>query len=70
MLQATSRCAAVIMGDVIVVMGGKTTKAKENGRRYPEPLQTAEYYVTDDTTWHELPAMNIARAEATACVYV
>ena len=73
MLQARSRCAAVIMGDVIVVMGGKTTKEKEYGRgcrKYPEPLQTAEYYVIDDTTWHELPAMNMARAEAAACVYV
>ena len=73
MLQARSRCAAVIMGDVIVVMGGKTTKEKEYDRgcrKYPEPLQTAEYYVIGDTTWHELPAMNVARAEAAACVYV
>ena len=71
MLQGRSRCAAVVMGDVIVVMGGKTTRDKyRNGRMFPEPLQTAEYYVVGDTTWHELPAMNLARGGATACVYV
>ena len=69
MLQGRSRCAAVVMGDVIVVMGGKTTTQRD-GRTYPEPLQTAEYYVAGDTTWHELPAMNVARGGATACVYV
>ena len=69
MLQGRSRCAAVVMGDVIVVMGGKTT-TKKYGRMCSEPLQTAEYYVVGDTTWHELPAMNVARAGATACVYV
>ena len=68
MLQRKSACAAVIMGDVIVVMGGYTTKINRYGKRYP--LQTAEYYVIGDTTWHELPAMNMARAEAPACVYV
>ena len=68
MLQARSACAAVTMGDVIVVMGGKTIK-NDRGRRYPDPLQTAEYYVIGDTTWRELPAMNMARAGATAIVY-
>ena len=68
MLQARSVCAAVTMGDVIVVMGGKTIK-NDRGRRYPDPLQTAEYYVIGDTTWRELPAMNMARAGATAIVY-
>ena len=71
MLQGRSGCAAVVMGDVIVAMGGKTTRDKyQNGRKFPEPLQTAEYYIVGDTTWHELPAMNVARGKATACVYV
>ena len=69
MLQGRSACAAVIMGDVIVVMGGKTF-TNVHGYRSPQTLQTAEYYVIGDTTWHELPAMNMATAQATACVYV
>ena len=69
MLQARSACAAVTMGDVIVVMGGKTTSPDDRGSKYPKPLQTAEYYVIGDTTWGELPAMNMARAGATAIVY-
>ena len=69
MLQARSACAAVTMGDVIVVMGGKTTSPDDRGSKYPKPLQTAEYYVIGDTTWHELPAMNMAKAGATAIVY-
>ena len=90
MLRARSACAAVIMGDVIVVMGGKEITYTENplddrfsltlgtaemtvdsfGNRISHTLQTAEYYVIGDTTWHELPAMNTARVGATACVYV
>ena len=69
MLQPRSACAAVIMGDVIVVMGGKTTRFKYN-RTSSEFLKKAEYYVIGDTTWHELPEMNVARQGAAACVYV
>ena len=69
MLQPRSACAAVIMGDVIVVMGGKTTRFKNN-RTSSEFLKKAEYYVIGDTTWHELPEMNVARQGAAACVYV
>ena len=50
---------AVIMGDVIVVMGG-CDKAHFN---------TVEYYVIGDSAWQKLPAMNLARSYATACVY-
>ncbi|CAB3977822.1 TNF receptor-associated factor family DDB_G0272829-like [Paramuricea clavata] len=65
MLERRSGCAAVILGDVIVVMGGEA-----KGTNYTtQPLKTVEYYVIGDTTWRELPAMNQARAKATACVY-
>ena len=56
MLKKRSYCTAVIMGDVIVVMGGSN--------------KTVEYYVIGDSEWKELPAMNLARSCATACVYV
>ena len=69
MLLGRSACAAVIMGDVIVVMGGKATRF-EYTRRVSYFLKQAEYYVIGDTTWHELPEMNVATAQATACVYV
>ena len=57
MLEKRSYCTAVIMGDVIVVMGGSR-------------LNSVEYYVIGDSEWKELPAMNLARFYATACVYV
>jgi hypothetical protein len=65
MLEKRDGCAAVIMGDVIVVMGGHSTNAK--GGTY---LKSVEYYVIGDNAWQELPAMNLARYNATACVYV
>jgi hypothetical protein len=71
MLEKRSNCAAVIMGDVIVVMGGGAKGMLDKYREItPQPLKTVEYYVIGDTTWQELPAMNQARAKATACVYV
>ena len=60
MLEERRCCTAVIMGDVIVVMGGNND----------ENLNTAEYYVIGDSAWQKLPAMNLARFSATACVYV
>ena len=33
-------------------------------------LKTVEYYVMGDTTWRELPPMNVTGGQATACVYV
>jgi hypothetical protein len=66
MLEKRSLCAAVIMGDVIVVMGGWSKNA-EGQSTY---LNTVEYYVIGDSAWQELPAMNLARSGATACVYV
>ena len=59
MLEKRYYCTAVIMGDVIVVMGGYNKTS----------LNTVEYYVIGDTEWKELPAMNLARSGATACVY-
>ena len=62
MIEKRRLCAAVTMGDVIVVMGGLSDKG--------ETQNTVEYYVIGDGAWHELPAMNLARFGATACVYV
>ena len=59
MLEKRSFCTAVIMGDVIVVMGG----------RNQTDLSTVEYYVIGESSWQELPAMHLARFGATACVY-
>ena len=66
MLEKRTGCAAVIMGDVIVVMGGRSINAK-GCTTY---LKSVEYYVIGDNAWQELPAMNLARYNATACVYV
>ena len=60
MLEKRRFCTAVIMGDVIVVMGGYNQTQ----------LNSVEYYVIGDSEWKELPAMNLARYSATACVYV
>ena len=60
MLEKRRYCTAVIMGDVVVVMGGYN-----NGS-----LNTAEYYVIGEAAWQKLPAMNLARYGATSCVYV
>ena len=66
MLEKRSFCTAVIMGDVIVVMGGSN-----NGPlMVPTSLNTAEYYVIGEAAWQKLPAMNLARCCATSCVYV
>ena len=72
MLEKRSNCAAVIMGDVIVVMGGEITTDRDGYHIYysTTQLKTVEYYVIGDTTWQKLPAMNGTRARATACVYV
>ena len=64
MTEKRSLCAAVMLGDVIVVMGGNNAKGLTTG------FKTVEYYVIGDSVWHELPAMNLARYGATACVYV
>ena len=66
MLEKRDGCAAVIIGDVIVVMGGRSINAK-GCTTY---LKSVEYYVIGDNAWQELPAMNLARYKATACVYV
>ena len=60
MLEKRRYFTAVIIGAVIVVMGGLN-------QTY---LNTVEYYVIGDSEWKELPAMNLARSAATACVYV
>ena len=70
MLEKRSKCAAVIMDDVIVVMGGEINNT--TNFRYPQTtaLKTVEYYVMGDSTWRELPAMNHSEGKPTACVYV
>ena len=72
MLKVRTNCAAVIMGDVVVVMGGEIYSTSRDRYRTPSftQLQTVEYYVMGDTSWRELPSMNYARGKATACVYV
>ena len=59
MLEGRHGCTAVIMGDVIVVMGGC------NGKAY---LNTVEYHVLGQDTWNKLPPMHCGRAGLTACV--
>ena len=66
MLEKRSGCTSVTMGDVVVVMGDQGTDA--NGKNFA--LNTVEYYVIGQRTWQKLPAMNLAREGATACVYV
>ena len=70
MLEKRSNCAAVIMGDVIVVMGGEDNRYVNRWHNCTISLNTVEYCVIGDTTWHKLPAMNDSRKKATACVYV
>ena len=67
MLERRSACSAVIMGDVIVVMGG-TANHPING--VCTHLDTVEYYVMGEDSWRQLPAMNLARYGASACVHV
>jgi hypothetical protein len=62
LLEKRHCCTAVIMGDMIVVMGGADM---DN-----EILRTVECYVIGDSAWQKLPAMNLARSDATACAYV
>ena len=66
MLEKRDGCAAVIIGDVIVVMGGRSMNAKG----HTPYLKSVEYYVIGDNAWQKLSAMNLARYNATACVYV
>jgi hypothetical protein len=66
MREARSGCAAVIMGDVVVVMGGHSGNLYSGGIK----LKTVEYYVIGDSAWQELPSMHYEREGATACVYV
>ena len=65
MLEKRSKCAAVIMGDVIVVMGGES----KNAERKTIYLNTVEYHVIGEDKWQKLPPMNVVRYKATACVY-
>ncbi len=65
MLQKRSGCAAVIMDDVIVVMGGQS----KDGEGHTTCLKTVEYFVIGKNTWQELPAMNLGRLWPTACAY-
>ena len=65
MLEKRSGCAAVIIGDVIVVMGGRSNDAKG----HMTYLKTVEYLVIGEDKWQELPAMNRGRECPTACVY-
>ena len=65
-------CAAIIMGDTIVVMGGRSIIVVMGGRRDNSyrsvNLKTAEYLVLGDNTWKKLPPMHLERGGATACL--
>ena len=74
MLESRYGCTAVIMGDVIVVMGGYTgivrtvaypMLAQDTCNAY---LKTVEYHVLGQDTWNRLPPMHWGREGATACV--
>ena len=67
MLEKRHYSAAVIIGNMIVVIGGIRTK--DDDMFSLTTLKTAECYVIGDSAWQELPAMNLARSDATACVY-
>ena len=54
-------CAAVVMGDTIVAIGGE----RSDGRYQ---MKTAEYLVLGEEKWKNLPQMHCERAGATACV--
>ena len=66
MLEKRVGCAAVIMGDTIVVMGGGRRNRKNC---MTAQLRSVERFVIGEDAWHELPEMNVARAYATALVY-
>ena len=68
MLEKRRSCAAVSTGDVIVAMGGENRGIESEDDNWTS-LKTVEYYVIGDSTWQELPVMNLARVDATACVY-
>lgn len=59
-----SDCAAVIMGDTIVVFGGKS----RDQRGHDSKVKTVEYLVLGENSWKKLPPMHYERAGATACV--
>jgi ABC-type sugar transport system ATPase subunit len=68
-----SRCAAVIMGDTIVVMGGgdltqDTSFLDDQYYRNTVNHTTAEYLVLGENKWKELPPMHHERVGATACL--
>lgn len=66
MLEKRSGCAAVIVGDLIVVVGGCSQNPGQGIKRVA--LSTVEYYILDHDAWKELPAMHLEREGATACV--
>ena len=66
MLQSRVGCAAVIMCDMIVVMGGGRRNRK---KEVTNKSKSVEYHVIGEGAWHELPEMNKGRAFATALVY-
>jgi hypothetical protein len=59
-----SDCAAAIMGDTIVAMGGYTVNQNRSVK-----TKTAEYLVLGENTWKKLPPMHCDRAGATACPF-
>ena len=68
MLEKRRSCAAVITGDVIVAMGGENRGIESKDDDWTS-LKTVEYYVIGDSTWQDLPVLNLARVDATACLY-
>ncbi|CAB3977824.1 E3 ubiquitin- ligase PDZRN3 [Paramuricea clavata] len=70
LLETRYGCAAVIIGDMIVVMGGMKKDNESDWMDHMMVLKTVEYYVIGDSAWQKLPAMNLGRSYATACVYM
>jgi hypothetical protein len=58
-----AKCAAMIMGNVVVAIGG----CAEDERCEEINLKTAEYLVIGEKSWKRLPPMHCERAGAAAC---
>jgi hypothetical protein len=63
-----SKCAAVILGDTIIVAGGMKTGYRQNLESYQLSVKTAEYLVLGEDTWKKLPEMHKSRVGASACL--
>ena len=63
MLEKRARCSAVIVGNTVVAIGGRS----EDERCEEINLKTVEYLVLGENSWKRLPSMHCERAGAAAC---